>query len=64
VLKLVEEVYVDRRDNWIKEEVEGASKLMDADITRYTMTGLRLAHTRITERFGQTFAEIEPAWLP
>ncbi|CAE6379605.1 unnamed protein product [Rhizoctonia solani] len=28
------EVYVDRRDNWIKEEVEGISKLMDADVTR------------------------------
>ncbi|CAE6500532.1 unnamed protein product [Rhizoctonia solani] len=28
------EVYIDRRDNWIKEEIEGTAKQMDTDITR------------------------------
>ncbi|KAG8763567.1 pH-response regulator protein palA/rim20 [Ceratobasidium sp. 423] len=33
-VRMAVEVYVDRRDNWIKEEVEGTVKQMDTDITR------------------------------
>lgn len=29
------EVYVDRRENWIKEEVEGTAKELDTEITRF-----------------------------
>jgi hypothetical protein len=29
------DVYIDRRENWVKEEVEGTAKQMDADIIRY-----------------------------
>ncbi|KAB5591907.1 PH-response regulator protein PalA/RIM20 [Ceratobasidium theobromae] len=33
-VRMAIDVYVDRRDNWIKEEVEGTAKQMDAEITR------------------------------
>ncbi|KAF8753374.1 BRO1 protein [Rhizoctonia solani] len=33
-VRMAIEVYIDRRDNWIKEEVEGIVKQMDADVTR------------------------------
>ena len=31
----IPEVYVDRRENWIKEEVEGTAKELDTEITRF-----------------------------
>jgi len=67
LLKFLEEVYVDRRDNWIKEEVEGTVKQMDTEITRYTTARPRSAHTPITEKLnlpGSLDALDRPAGLP
>ncbi|KAG8686668.1 pH-response regulator protein palA/rim20 [Ceratobasidium sp. 395] len=33
-VRMAVEVYIDRRENWIKEEVEGKAKELDAEITR------------------------------
>ncbi|CAE6510041.1 unnamed protein product [Rhizoctonia solani] len=33
-VRMAIDVYIDRRDNWIKEEIEGTTKQMDAEITR------------------------------
>ncbi|CUA73408.1 pH-response regulator protein palA/RIM20 [Cryptococcus neoformans var, neoformans B-3501A] [Rhizoctonia solani] len=33
-VRMAIEVYIDRRDNWIKEEIEGTAKQMDTEVTR------------------------------
>ncbi|CAE6515484.1 unnamed protein product [Rhizoctonia solani] len=58
-VRMAIEVYIDRRDNWIKEEVEGIVKQMDADVTS--------GRNRLLQRLnlpGSLDALDKPAGLP